>query len=131
MAQENVDVVRRFIDAFNRGDDDAALALTDPGIEFHTDLIEQQAFRGHAGVRDYRRNLDDAWGSWRIENNRFLGAGEDQVLQLYQLILHGRESGIPVHLDGGILWTISNAKIASGVGFLNQAEALESAGMSE
>ena len=126
-----MEIVRRFIDAFNRGDDDAALALTDPGIEFHTDLIEQQTFRGHAGVRDYRRNLDDAWASWRFEENRFREAGEDQVLQLYRLILRGRGSGISVQLDGGILWTISNSKIAGGTGFLNQGDALKAAGLSD
>jgi ketosteroid isomerase-like protein len=36
MSQENVEIVRRFMDAASRGDRDAAAALIHPEVEWHT-----------------------------------------------------------------------------------------------
>jgi ketosteroid isomerase-like protein len=129
MSQENVELVRRFVTAFTRRDDEAVLALADPEIEFHSDLLEQQSFRGHAGLGEYRQTLDDAWSDWRFEDNRLLDAGEGRVLQLYRAAFHGRGSGIPVELDGAILWSVKASKVVSGIGFLDQGKALEAAGL--
>jgi ketosteroid isomerase-like protein len=94
MSQENVKIVRRFVDAFERRDDETVLALADPEIEFRSDLLEQQTFRGHAALHEYRQSLDDAWSDWRFEKNRFVEAGERDVLQLYHVAFQGRGSGV-------------------------------------
>src|SRR4051795_11742976 len=74
MPQENVEIVRAAIDAYNRGDWDAA--LKDAGPDFEFDL--SRAIGPQHGV--YRRNqVQQAWGefadSWRsvrIEPDEFI-----------------------------------------------------------
>jgi hypothetical protein len=40
MSQENVEIARKLIDALNRCDDDAVLALTQPDVEFRSDGLK-------------------------------------------------------------------------------------------
>jgi ketosteroid isomerase-like protein len=127
--QENVDTVRRLLAAFNRRDDDAVLELVDPEIEFHSALVEKQSYQGYGGVRKYLESLDAAWSEWHTENDRFLAAGEDQVLHLYRIVGLGKGSGVPVQHDFAILWTLRAGRVLRGEAFLNQADGLDAAGL--
>jgi ketosteroid isomerase-like protein len=127
--QENVDTVRRLIAAFNRQDEDAVLELVDPGIEFHSALVEKQTYRGYAGVRQYLESLDAAWSEWRTEEDRFLAADEDHVLHLYRIVGLGKGSGVPVQQDLAVLWTLRAGRVLRGETFLDQADGLDAAGV--
>jgi ketosteroid isomerase-like protein len=127
--QENVDSVRRLLAAFNRQDDDAVLELVDPEIEFRSALVEKQTYRGYGGVRQYLESLDAAWSEWHTEDDRFLAAGEDQVLHLYRIVGLGKGSGVPVQHDLAILWTLRAGRVLRGEVFLNQADGLDAAGL--
>ena len=131
MSRENVEILRRLVDAFNRRDEEAVLALTDPEIEFRSALVEKTTYRGYAGVGQYRQDLDAAWSEWRTEDDRFLEAAGERVLQLYRIVGRGRGSGILVHQDIAILWTLRAGKVLRGEVFLDQAEALDAAGLRE
>jgi ketosteroid isomerase-like protein len=54
MAQENIEVVRRLLDAFNRDDIDTVLAAFDEGCEL--DEPQQMPDRPPAGYRGPRRH---------------------------------------------------------------------------
>jgi hypothetical protein len=63
MSQENVELVRRAVDAFNRRDLDAFVALTDDDVEViprSAALEGRDHYHGHDGVR---RWLKDLFGS--------------------------------------------------------------------
>jgi ketosteroid isomerase-like protein len=51
MSQENVEIVRAFLDASSRGDSGALMAALDPTIEW-TPVKEDPAFRVHRGLED-------------------------------------------------------------------------------
>jgi hypothetical protein len=70
MSRKNVEILRRLIDAFYRRDNEAALALLDPEIEFHSALVEKKTYHGYAGLGEYRQDLDAAWSEWRSEDDR-------------------------------------------------------------
>jgi ketosteroid isomerase-like protein len=131
MPSENVEIVRRLIDAFYRRDAEAVFVLMDPEVEFHSALVEKQTYRGYAGLRQYRQDLDTAWSEWRSEDDRFLEAGEDHVLHLYRILGVGRGSGVRVQQDIAILWTLRGGKILRGEVFLDQADAVDAAGLRE
>jgi hypothetical protein len=57
MSRKNVEILRRLIDAFYRRDNEAALALLDPEIEFHSALVEKKTYHGYAGLGEYRQDL--------------------------------------------------------------------------
>jgi ketosteroid isomerase-like protein len=53
MSQENVDVGRRMLQAFNDGDVEAIVAECDPAVEWEEQSIPgvEPLYRGHEGVR--------------------------------------------------------------------------------
>jgi ketosteroid isomerase-like protein len=60
MSEENVDLVYRAHDAFNRRDIDAFVALTDPEVELiplNVELPGITTYRGHDGVRAWWQDL--------------------------------------------------------------------------
>jgi ketosteroid isomerase-like protein len=131
MSRENVETLRQLADAFNRRDTEAALALLDPEVEFHSALVEKKTYRGYAGMRQYREDLDAVWSEWRVDDARFLPAGADQVLQLYRIVGRGSASGVAVEQDIAILWTLRTGRVTEGTVFLDQTDALEAVGLRE
>lgn len=73
MSQENVETVRRLVEAFNSRDDGTVASLLDPKLEFES--LTLQNSKGEGALAEYRRNLDDAWAVWRSEADRLLPAG--------------------------------------------------------
>jgi ketosteroid isomerase-like protein len=54
MSQENVDVMRRALEAFDAGDVEGLIAFTDPVIQSEPQLAELQGnYEGHAGIREF------------------------------------------------------------------------------
>ena len=72
MSQENVDAFTRAVEAYNRGDIEAVLREHDPQVEWHPVLQvllggEATVYWGHAGVREFFHDLDDAFADLKIE----------------------------------------------------------------
>lgn len=52
MSRANVEVVQRWVDAYNRRDIDGLIALTDPDIEVRSRFVAiEPIFRGYEGIR--------------------------------------------------------------------------------
>jgi hypothetical protein len=94
MPGENVEVVRRALDAFTADDVESLLLLMDSEIEFESHLAMVEGnYKGHDGVREF---MTDAFESLRVTGidhweSRDLG---DRVLAFGSFHFHGRESGI-------------------------------------
>jgi len=63
MSQENVEIARQMMEAFNRRDREAWLRLNDPEVEFRADpeWPESETVRGHDAVWEFVTGLDDTW----------------------------------------------------------------------
>ena len=64
MSQQNVEAFKRGLEAGNRGDVETLLEELDPEVEWHSALHallggEQTVFRGHDGVREMLRDLNE------------------------------------------------------------------------
>ena len=75
MSQENVEIVRRVSDAYNRRDVGAMLDELHPEIEWHPWLQiqfggEATVYRGHQGVRKGIRELEEAFSRSRQSKQR-------------------------------------------------------------
>jgi ketosteroid isomerase-like protein len=91
------------MDALGARDLDRLVALSDPGVEWHSffaALGEEDAYRGAEGTAQYLRDLDDAFGSARAEVDGALGAGQ-VVLMTGRLRYRGRDSGVDAAADAG------------------------------
>src|SRR6478735_4012758 len=107
MSQENVEAVRRAIDAMNRLDVEALLLLVDPGVEWHMTIQallggEAAVYHGHEGVREYFRDMDEAFDEVQLDYPDVRDLGE-RVLALGSFRVRGRGSGAEVNSKAGVL----------------------------
>ena len=132
MSQENVEVATRAIEAFNGGDVDAFAALTTPDFEWSPSMvaIEGTIFRGRDGIERYFRSLNGAWEKFHIHRNRFRHA-EALVVMLGRLEGRGMGSGVPVDASLGMVFDFRGGAVSRIRGYLDHAEALRAAGLSE
>src|SRR6266576_5989795 len=92
MSQENVDVMRRIVDATGRQDYRAVLADLDPEVEIDdTDIPEST---GTDSFLEWLARWDQAWDSWRVEDVEVREAGDDQAIALFRMVAKGEGSGI-------------------------------------
>jgi ketosteroid isomerase-like protein len=78
MSQENVEIVRRAVEAYGREGLDGALRYYDPEVEREPTgaYIERATCRGHEGVRRYLRSMEEEFEDLRIEPEELIDAGE-------------------------------------------------------
>src|SRR6188472_2814044 len=99
MSQENVEIVRRWMDRFNSDEqfDSPALLVEffDPEIEWHDSpsLPGAGVYRGHEALRRHFEDYLDAWAGSRFELHEIRLIG-DRVLTRGRYVGTGRESGI-------------------------------------
>jgi ketosteroid isomerase-like protein len=132
MSQENVEIVRRAWDAWNRGDWDEWRSYLSPDFEFDgsSALGEWRGVtRGPDQVLRAIQQFREPWKSVRIEIDEVIDAGK-HVVQRGTAHCVGRD-GIEVQAKGAYSWTLRDGVIIRGL-FSNEfAEALEAAGLSE
>ena len=135
MSQENVDVVREAVDAYNRRDLEALMEVHDPGVEWHPAIQallggEAAVYWGHEGVREFVRDLDSAFAELRIEISEIRDLGE-RVVAMGHLRGRGKESGAETESYIGYLVEFKNGKMARILSFLDPKATLEAAGLRE
>jgi ketosteroid isomerase-like protein len=135
MSEENVEALKRATAAFNDRDVDAALEFLDTGVELHLSLFsamigESSVYRGHKGVRQFIRDLDDAFAEFQVEISEVRDLG-DRTLSIGHLHGRGKESGADVESPVGYLHEFKNCKVTRIDDFLDPAEALEAARLEE
>ena len=85
MSGENVEVVRQMWEAFLGDDPVRGLLLCDPDIEWDgTNLPDGELGRGHQAVVDHAARWAEMWDDWKIEPERFIDAGGDQVVIVFR-----------------------------------------------
>jgi len=132
MSRGNAEVATLAISAFNEGDVEAFATLTTPDFEWAPSMvaIEGETFRGRQGIETYFEKLGDAWEKFHIHRDRFRNSA-DVVVMLGRLEGHGKSSGVPVDSSLGMVFDFRDGLISRIRGFLNHAEALEAAGLTE
>jgi uncharacterized protein len=112
VSREDLDIVRRGIEAYNRGDVQELLALSDPDITMVPvkALLEGDAYRGHEGVRRFVAEMDEDWSEREvvIEELRDLG---DRVLVLGNFRAVGRASGTEINQPAAWISEIRDGRL--------------------
>jgi uncharacterized protein len=135
MSQENVEVFQRAVEAYNRGDVDAFLEAFDPGLEWHP-LIqvmfggESRVYRGHEGIREFMREVDEALAEVQIQSVEIRDLGERLVVTA-RLRARGRASGAETASPIGWVAEFKDGRVTRMRDYLDPKEALEAAGLSE
>ena len=131
MSQENVEVVRRLIEAWNRRDLATWMAFFHPDGE-----ADWSRSRGpFKGVYRGNRGLEDFWNVWltfedsQIETHSFTPAGSEVVVS-NTTHFQGRE-GIEAIARSAFVFTVENGQVTRLRMFQERADALEAVGLSE
>jgi ketosteroid isomerase-like protein len=131
MSQENVEIIKSAIDAYNREDWDAMAKDAAPGFEVDFSRAVGP-WRGVFGLDQILRlgaEFREAWESARMEPHEFIEAGDLVVMPGTQH-LRGR-GGIEVVVRGAFVWTIRNGAIERVTMYQERQDALEDLGLSE
>jgi ketosteroid isomerase-like protein len=95
VSAQNVELHRRALEAVNARDIEALIEYLDPSIEYHSS-IAGSLFRGHDGMRNWHRDLEDVWGDeFRVEPEAYFDLGE-RTLAFFVTRGRGSQSGAEV-----------------------------------
>ena len=133
MSQENVDLVRRTIEAFNSGDWDASLEYMDEDIEWRAaDAVpDQDSYFGRDGVRAFWMAWIDNFEGFRLEVEELIDAG-DAVVVVTRIRGRGIASGAEVHSNSfAQVARVHDGKIRRWEIHDRAQDALEAAGLRE
>ena len=135
MSRENVEKFKRGAEAYNRRDDEGMVKDLDPMIEWHPALQvmlggEATVYRGHGGVRELLRELDDALAEIRVEFSEIRDAG-DQIVAIGRVRTRGKVSGAVTESPVGYVADFRNGKVTRIRTYLDPQEALLAAGLRE
>lgn len=133
MSKENVEIVTRGIDAFNRRDLDGLAELMTADCEWFPampGIVAGDSYQGREGLEAYLVDLATTWDALRVvaEESRDLG---DSVLVLGRLEGRGRGSGVPVDAPIGVLDDFRDGKISRVRAFLDHGDAVRAAGLAD
>jgi ketosteroid isomerase-like protein len=90
---------RRGMEAYNRGDYEAALVDFDPAIEWSVDaslVLDATTYHGHAGVKRFWETLAEAFSGMALEIEECRCVEPDRVLAITRAHGAGAGSGVPV-----------------------------------
>jgi ketosteroid isomerase-like protein len=137
MSQENVEVVRRFIEALPRAqasdDWQPVLAEVDPAVEIE-DLdisLDTGRYRGHDSVRKWIGVWMESWESWSLEDVQVRSVGEDRAIGLFLVRARGKGSGIELSRHDAAVCKLRAGKIEEVTYYNDQQQALQDVGLSE
>jgi ketosteroid isomerase-like protein len=132
MSEENVEIALAAIDAWNRGDREAWLALWDEEAEFVPlrAQLEGESYSGHDRLKRFLAELTQDFEEVRFEINETRDAGE-QAVGIGRFRARGRASGVDINVPLGGLTRIRRGKIVYTRFFSEPADALEAAGLQE
>jgi ketosteroid isomerase-like protein len=131
VSQENVNTVRRGIEAFNERDIEALAALVTPDFGWFPALVrglDGGGYRGREGIARYFGDLRATWEHLRVLADEYRDLGEG-VLVLGRTDAQGIRSGVSVDAPIGIGFDFRSGRVSRTRAFLDHVEALNAAGL--
>ena len=130
MSQENVEIVRRAVDAFNARDADELVSLSAEDCEWRPfrAQLEGIVYRGHEGVRQFLCDIDEDWDAFRIDPLEFHVRGE-RVAVIGRVSARGRGGSLEIVSIAGFVHELDQGRIRRVTSHSDAEAALEAAGL--
>ena len=125
MSEENVELVRRIYDAWDREQSARDFIAEDVEYVNPSYAVEPGIRHGRASFRVVRETYED----FMIQIEQILDAGGDDVLVLARYTASGRGSGVPLEGEHGYVWTVRDGQAVRFQWFQSHREAYEAAGV--
>jgi ketosteroid isomerase-like protein len=128
--EQNVEVVRSLIDAWNRRDAGIDAYHEDAEWDFTRSRFGEirHSWKGVDGMREVFTSVLSAWSELRVEAERIVASGDDVVVLARH---YGRRpsSGLEISDGGAYLITLRDGRVARFVFYPEKDEALEAVGL--
>jgi ketosteroid isomerase-like protein len=133
VSEQNIDVLRDTIKAYNARDVDAFVVYFDQSIELHSafSAVGGAVYHGHEGLRKFFRDFEETWGDEiHVEPEAYFDLGE-QTLSCY--VLHGRglHSGVDVEMPSALVASWRDGLIVYLKAYAHREDAFAELGVAE
>jgi ketosteroid isomerase-like protein len=133
MSQENVELVRQLVQAFNRRDLPAMSELFDPEVEWTPGgpaAVERAVYRGRDAVSAGFTATWETWELFSLAEHEVRDLGES-ILWLGRAQLRGDASHVELDQEFAVHFLIGGGRFVRLHGFPAWKDALEAAGLEE
>jgi ketosteroid isomerase-like protein len=133
MSQENVEIVRRLIEAWNQHDGEMAVSHLSSDIEWSPAgpaAVERTIYRGRDECARGFAAVWETWDEFRFEESEVRDLG-DTILWLGHVRARGKTSHIEFDQEFANQIVLRDGRIVQIRAFLGWREALEAVGLSE
>ena len=135
MSQENVELARRAIEAWNRLDLDGFMDVWHPDAEWRPAFPKGtegtgSVVTGHDQIRNAWHNVRVAWSVYQVKPEEVRMVG-DALLVLGRIFARGEASGIEVDSAWSAALEYRDGKIVRAWDWLDHESALQAVGLSE
>jgi ketosteroid isomerase-like protein len=134
MSQENLEVVRRLLQAFADGGLDAMAEFWDPDIDWRAAegaIDDVGEMHGPVAVRRYIQDWIDTFDDFSVVVEELRDVGDDRVLAIQRLKGRAKLSGAETDLRYAVVSTVRDGKVVRGREYLSVEDALEAVGLRE
>jgi len=133
MSEENVEVFKRAVEAANRSDKDAFVALLHPEVEWHTVLPMVGGDAVYRGIEGVRGLLDELWEvlartEFEFPDIRDLG---DHLIAIGHIRVTGGASGAAIDSPFAFVIEFRGSRPYLIRSFIEPNQALEAVGLEE
>ena len=132
MSQENLEIVRQSLEAFNSKGVDGLASFWHPDIEWRAvegvpdDVGEMH---GREALRRYAQDWLDTFDNFTFVAEELLDGADDRVVAVQRITGRARLSGVGTEFRYAVVCTIQDGKIIRGREYATRAEVLEAVGL--
>jgi ketosteroid isomerase-like protein len=133
MSAENVGTLRRYHDLLNQTGE-PPLELFHPEVEIHMFRGSPISgpYRGHDGLRQWRRDTFDVIEAWRLELDEVItGDDPDVMVALERFVGRMKHTDLAANFPLAVIVRFRDGLIIRFEGYRERSEALEAAGLPE
>jgi len=133
MSQQNVEIVRKGMEAWNQHDADLWLSYAALDVEWAPAgpaAVERTVYRGHDEVASGFAAIWETWDVFHCEEGQIRDLG-DSVLWLGRVKMRGSASHIDLDQEFAVHIRLQDGQVISVRSFLAWQEAVEAVGLSE
>jgi ketosteroid isomerase-like protein len=127
--RQNIEIVRRGIDAFNRRDVEGMVGLAGPNTEIIR-VLESEPVRGPRAFRRWLADNFETMSEQRVELQDIRSVG-DEVVLLCWVYFKGRASGVALDGPVGMVVAFAEGAVRSLRLFGGHRDALDAVGLAE
>jgi ketosteroid isomerase-like protein len=131
VSEDNVEIVRRLIEAWSDHDRATMARYLHPDAVFHSAItnVVGETFRGREEILGVFDRWQEEWSDIHWEVDQYIDVDDHRVVIFHRVIATGRASGIEMTRDLGGVLEIRDGLVVSQRIYLDRHEALAAVGL--